>query len=64
MAATIQPFYEKTDEQKAILEMVRQFVDEQIIPKAEHYDSADEYPAPLVDQMTELALRTITADDH
>jgi len=31
-------FYDKTDEQKAITEMVRQFVDEQILPNAEHYD--------------------------
>ena len=37
MAAVI----EKTDEQKAICEMVRQFVDEQIIPNAEHYDHED-----------------------
>ena len=37
--AVASPFYEKTDEQKAIIEMVRQFVDEQIIPKAEHYDA-------------------------
>src|ERR671933_931812 len=54
--AVAQPFYEKTDEQKAILEMVRQFVDERIIPQAEHYDSADEFPAPIVEQMAELGL--------
>src|SRR6476660_2412078 len=47
---------EKTDEQKAILEMVRQFVDEQIIPKAEHYDHEDEFPDPIVEQMKELGL--------
>ena len=45
---------ERTDEQQAIIEMVRQFVDEQIIPKAEHYDGADEYPEPIVEQMKEL----------
>ena len=39
--AVATPFYEKTDEQKAILEMVRQFVDEQIIPKASRYDHED-----------------------
>ena len=50
------PFYEKTDEQKAILEMVRQFVDEQIIPQAEHYDHEDEFPDPIVEQMKELGL--------
>src|SRR5688572_10114383 len=32
---------DRTDEQRAITEMVRQFVDEQIIPKAEHYDHED-----------------------
>src|SRR3954449_4235064 len=56
MAVATQPFYEKTDEQKAILEMVRQFVDEQIIPQAEHYDAADEFPEPIVEQMKELGL--------
>ena len=50
------PFYEKTDEQKAILEMVRQFVDEQILPQAEHYDHEDEFPGPIVEQMKELGL--------
>jgi alkylation response protein AidB-like acyl-CoA dehydrogenase len=50
------PFYEKTDEQKAILEMVRQFVDGQIIPKAGHYDHEDEFPEPIVEQMKELGL--------
>jgi alkylation response protein AidB-like acyl-CoA dehydrogenase len=58
------PFYEKTDEQKAILEMVRQFVDEQIIPKAEHYDAADEFPAPIVDQMKELGLFGVTIPEE
>src|SRR5689334_3010460 len=56
MAATAQPFYEKTDEQKAIIDMVRQFVDEQIIPQAEHYDHEDEFPEPIVEQMKELGL--------
>jgi alkylation response protein AidB-like acyl-CoA dehydrogenase len=50
------PFDDKTDEQRAILEMVRQFVDEQIIPQAEHYDSVDEFPAPIVEHMAELGL--------
>ncbi|HWM10873.1 MAG TPA: acyl-CoA dehydrogenase family protein [Solirubrobacteraceae bacterium] len=54
------PFYEKTDEQKAILEMVRQFVDEQIIPQAEHYDHEDEFPEPIVEQMKELGLFGVT----
>src|SRR6186713_896843 len=64
MAVAAQPFYEKTDEQKAIIEMVRQFVDEQILPNAEHYDSADEFPAPIVDQMKELGLFGVTIPEE
>ena len=50
------PFEEKTDEQKAITEMVRQFADEQILPNAEHYDHEDSFPEPIVEQMKELGL--------
>src|SRR3954470_10214548 len=58
------PFDEKTDEQKAITEMVRQFTDEQIIPNAEHYDGADEYPEPIVEQLKELGLFGITIPEE
>src|SRR4051812_34651276 len=57
-------FYEKTDEQKAILEMIRQFVDEQILPQAEHYDAADEFPEPIVAQMRELGLFGVTIPEE
>src|SRR4029079_14355305 len=57
-------FYEATDEQKAILEMVRQFVDEQILPQAEHYDSVDEFPEPIVAQMRELGLFGVTIPEE
>src|ERR1041385_8098959 len=62
--ATATPFYERTDEQQAITEMVRQFVDEQIIPQAEHYDSADEFPEPIVAQMRELGLFGVTIPEE
>src|SRR5690349_2803279 len=57
-------FFEKTDEQQAIIEMVRQFVDEQIIPQAEHYDAADEYPEPIVEQMKELGVFGVTIPEE
>src|SRR4051794_26863748 len=60
MSVAAQPFYEKTDEQREIVEMVRRFVDEQIIPQAEHYDGADEFPEPIVEQMKELGLFGVT----
>src|SRR5215213_703642 len=62
--AVATPFYEKTDEQKAIIEMVRRFVDEQIIPKAEHYDAADEFPEDIVEQMKELGLFGVTIPEE
>src|SRR3954452_14634748 len=58
------PFMEKTDEQQAIVEMVRQFVDEQIIPQAEHYDAVDEFPEPVVAQMRELGLFGVTIPEQ
>jgi alkylation response protein AidB-like acyl-CoA dehydrogenase len=55
---------DKTDEQKAITDMVRQFVDEQIIPQAEHYDHEDEFPEPIVAQMRELGLFGVTIPEE
>jgi alkylation response protein AidB-like acyl-CoA dehydrogenase len=55
---------DRTDEQRAITEMVRQFVDEQIIPNAEHYDHEDEFPTPIVEQMKELGLFGVTIPEE
>jgi alkylation response protein AidB-like acyl-CoA dehydrogenase len=57
-------FYDKTDEQKAITEMVRQFVDEQIIPNAEHFDHEDEFPEAIVEQMKQLGLFGVTIPEE
>ena len=64
MAVATSPYTEKTDEQKAITEMVRQFVDEQIIPVAEEYDAEDKYPEPIVEQMKELGLFGVTIPEE
>jgi alkylation response protein AidB-like acyl-CoA dehydrogenase len=56
MAVAASQFLEKTDEQKAMTDMVRQFADEKIIPNAEHYDHEDEFPEPIVEEMKELSL--------
>ncbi len=58
------PYTDKTDEQKAITEMVRQFADEQIIPNAEHYDAEDSFPEPIVEQMKELGLFGVTIPEE
>ena len=62
--AVATPFTEKTDEQKAITEMVHQFVDEQILPNAEHYDHEDSFPEPIVEQMKELGLFGVTIPEE
>jgi alkylation response protein AidB-like acyl-CoA dehydrogenase len=58
------PYTEKTDEQKAICEMVHQFADEQILPNAEHYDHEDSFPEPIVEQMKELGLFGVTIPEE
>ena len=58
------PFEEKTDEQQAITEMVRQFADEQILPNAEHFDHEDEFPTEIVAQMKELGLFGVTIPEE
>jgi len=62
--AVVTPFSEKTDEQRAITEMVRQFVDEQVIPIAEEHDHEDKFPDQVVDQMKELGLFGVTIPEE
>jgi alkylation response protein AidB-like acyl-CoA dehydrogenase len=57
-------YREMTDEQKAIVEMVRNFVDNEIIPKAEEYDHEDKFPEPIVEQMKELGLFGVTIPEE
>jgi alkylation response protein AidB-like acyl-CoA dehydrogenase len=62
--AVATPYSEKTDEQRAITEMVRQFVDEQVIPIAEEYDHEDKFPEGVVEQMKELGLFGVTIPEE
>jgi alkylation response protein AidB-like acyl-CoA dehydrogenase len=62
--AVVSAYGERTDEQRAICEMVRQFADEQIIPNAEHYDHEDAFPEPIVEQMKELGLFGVTIPEE
>ncbi|MFC7068907.1 acyl-CoA dehydrogenase [Halobaculum lipolyticum] len=45
-----------TTEQQQIRDMVAEFVDEEIVPRAAEIDEEDEFPRDLVDQMAELGL--------
>jgi alkylation response protein AidB-like acyl-CoA dehydrogenase len=57
-------FSEQTDEQRAITEMVRQFVDEQVLPIAEEHDHNDSFPDDVVEQMKELGLFGVTIPEE
>jgi len=63
-AVATSPTIDQTDEQKAIIDMVRQFADEQILPNAEHYDHEDSFPEPIVAQMRELGLFGVTIPEE
>jgi alkylation response protein AidB-like acyl-CoA dehydrogenase len=64
MAVETAAYTEQTDIQRDITEMVRQFVDEQILPNAEHYDHEDSFPEPIVEQMKELGLFGVTIPEE
>ncbi len=64
MAVATQPYAEQTDEQKAITEMVHQFVDEQVLPIAEEHDHEDKFPEDVVAQMRELGLFGVTIPEE
>ena len=48
--------FQLTQEQQQIRDMVADFVDEEIVPRAAEIDETDEFPADVVDQMAELGL--------
>ncbi|HEY1275197.1 MAG TPA: acyl-CoA dehydrogenase family protein [Thermoleophilaceae bacterium] len=64
MAVAASPYTDKTDEQKAITEMVRQFVDNEVIPIAEEHDHEDKFPERVVEQMKELGLFGVTIPEE
>ncbi|HXF00003.1 MAG TPA: acyl-CoA dehydrogenase family protein [Solirubrobacterales bacterium] len=64
MAVAADTYTQKTDEQRAITEMVRQFADNEIIPVAEEYDHEDKFPEPIVEQMKELGLFGVTIPEE
>ncbi len=53
-----------SDVQTAILETVREFVDKEIIPHAQHLEHADEYPSDIVSGMREMGLFGLTIDEE
>ena len=64
MAIAASPLGEKTDDQKAITEMVRQFVDAKVLPIAEEFDHEDKFPEAVVEEMKELGLFGVTIPEE
>jgi alkylation response protein AidB-like acyl-CoA dehydrogenase len=64
MAVAASAYTDKTDDQKAITEMVRQFVDNEVLPVAEEHDHEDSFPDAVVEQMKELGLFGVTIPEE
>ncbi len=64
VATTITAYADKTEDQRAITEMVHQFVDEQVLPVAGHHDHEDSFPEDVVEQMKELGLFGVTIPEE
>ncbi|HJR44371.1 MAG TPA: acyl-CoA dehydrogenase family protein [Actinomycetota bacterium] len=52
------------DTQKSMIEMVREFVEKEVIPVADEMEHADEYPEAIVEQMKEMGLFGITVPEE
>ena len=48
--------YDLTEDQKMIVDAVREFVEREVIPVADGMEHADEYPGKIVEQMKEMGL--------
>jgi len=56
--------FSPTQEQRQIREMVAEFVDEEVVPRAAEIDETDEFPGDLLDQMAELGLMGMPIDEE
>jgi alkylation response protein AidB-like acyl-CoA dehydrogenase len=55
---------ELTDEQRAIVQTVRDFVEKEVIPVADELEHRDEYPEQIVEGMKELGLFGLTVPEE
>jgi alkylation response protein AidB-like acyl-CoA dehydrogenase len=63
MAADI-GLIELTDEQRAVIETVRDFVDKEVIPVADELEHRDEFPEKIVQGMKDLGLFGLTVPEE
>src|SRR2546427_8979865 len=55
---------ELTEEQQAVVQTVREFVEDQVYPVAEELEHRDEYPEKIVEGMKELGLFGLTVPEE
>ncbi|MGH2662439.1 MAG: acyl-CoA dehydrogenase family protein [Actinomycetota bacterium] len=53
-----------TDDQRAIVQAVREFVEQEVYPVAEDLEHRDEFPDKIVEQMKEMGLFGLTAPEE
>ena len=53
-----------SEEQREIVELVRQFTDEQIIPVASEYERTDTFPDEIVEGLRELGIFGFTVPEE
>ena len=53
-----------TDDQRELLKLVREFVDEQILPVAGELEAADKYPTDIVEGMKEMGIFGLTIPEE
>ena len=56
--------HELTDDQRAVVALVKDFVDREVMPAAPGFDARDEFPSALVDQMKEMGLFGVTIPEE
>jgi len=64
MSTTEEGLLELSDEQREIVDAVREFVDEQVIPVADELEHRDEFPEKIVEQMKEMGLFGLTVPEE
>src|SRR4249920_3292834 len=58
------PLEDLSDDQREIVELVRQFTEERILPVASEYESADRFPDEIVDGLKELGVFGFTIPEE
>ncbi len=56
--------FEFNDEQRMLRDLAHQFAEKEIVPVAEHYDTSDEYPWPIIRKGFDLGLMNLNIPEE